>query len=82
MRPVPTSRTNGILVAPEGMDYVEPLPVAFGEFRGARGIQSTWELTPEERIAIGEGANLNVFVLGAAAPVMALEIDSEPREIT
>lgn len=70
-----------MFAAPEGMDYVEPLPASRGIFHGAPAIQSTWELTAEERIAIAEGANLNLTVLGPSMPILALEVDSEPRVI-
>lgn len=43
------------------------------------GIQSFWDLTPEERIAIAEGALIQLHVVGPTQPPVSLSIDSQPR---
>lgn len=75
MRPVATSRSN--------FTYVGPTPdVGALPCRREDGVvYSTWELTPEERIAIAEGANIELAIFNEPIPPVSLAIDSTPREV-
>jgi hypothetical protein len=45
------------------------------------GIESFWDMTPEERIAIAEGALIKLHIVGGEQPPVSLEIDDQPREL-
>lgn len=44
-------------------------------------VYSTWEFTPEERIAIAEGSNLLLGIWTEPIPPVSLALSDEPRII-
>jgi hypothetical protein len=76
MQPIRTERSN--------FTYLGPTP-DIGDLPCRREpgvVYSTWELTPEERIAIGEGANIELGIYHVEPiPPVSLAIDSTPRLI-
>lgn len=79
MRPVGFRGCDHLLEAPEGMPEVQALPA---QRLFANVVRSKWEPTPEERMAIAEGALvvLEVFSYTPHPPV-AMYADREPREV-
>lgn len=44
-------------------------------------VLSVWELDPAERLAIAEGADIELTVLGEPIPPVALAVRTVPKEI-
>jgi hypothetical protein len=82
MRPIRTERSNFTYHMPGDSTGARDLPCRIAREPDVV-VYSTWELTPEERIAIGEGANieLGLYTYGRGIPPVSLAIDSTPREI-
>ena len=75
MLPIRTERSNFTYLGPS--PEVGDLPCR----REDGVVYSTWELTHEERIAIGEGANIELGIWHEPIPPVSLAIDSTPRAI-
>jgi hypothetical protein len=73
--PIRTERSNFTYVGPSPEVGDLPCRVEDGV------VYSTWELTHEERIAIAEGANIELGVWLRPPPPVSLAIDSTPRVI-
>lgn len=41
-------------------------------------IRTTWDLTPEERRAIGDGANIELQTVGAGTPPLSMRVIDTP----
>lgn len=82
MIPVRTPKSNVILKGPaahEGEPIVHDLPC---QRISPQLVKSTWDLTHEERIAIAEGAQIDLYVMTLTPhPPVMLEISDEPREL-
>lgn len=69
-----TIRSTTVFRLPGGTEdndlWVEPLV----DEDGHSVLSSTWEPTEEERIAIAQGANVELLVWGAGTPPVALRI--------
>ena len=76
--PIKTERSNFVLRGPT--PDVGDLPC---RLTTDGVVYSTWDLTPQERIAIAEGANieLGVWTYGRGFPPVSLEIDTTPKEV-
>lgn len=74
MLPIRTERSNFTYTAPSNALEVGDLPCR----REGGVVYSTWELTPEERIAIAEGANIELGIWHEPIPPVSLAIDSTP----
>lgn len=77
MKPIRTARSNFTFKGPT--PDVGDLPCRL-EPTVAYALEcySTWELSHEERIAIAEGANIELRILGVPIPPVSLAIDSTP----
>ena len=72
MKPVRTERSNFTYRGPTA--DIKDLPCR----REDGGVYSTWELSPWERIAIAEGANIELGIYHEPIPPVSLAIDSTP----
>lgn len=77
MTPIKTPRSNRVYTLPGGTP-LNDLPVELRE----DGICSTWELTPEERMAVAEGANIELMIYDYRTPPVSLAVASELRDTT
>lgn len=75
MQPVKTKRSNFVYKGstPNILDL--PCRREYGV------VYSTWELSHEERIAIAEGANIELGIYYEPIPPVSLAIDSTPIEL-
>ncbi len=84
MKPIQTERSNTTFVGADGSDVL-PLPARVENFPTERGvsrmISSTWALDAEERIAIAEGANIELTVYAWTIPPVGLAIDTTPIDL-
>lgn len=73
MKPIKTERSN--------FTYKGPTPnIADLPCRRENGvIFSTWELSHEERIAIAEGANIELGIYGEPINPVSIAIDTTPQ---
>lgn len=82
MKPVRTPRTTVVFV------FQDPTidPAIGGDLPVERVTpwisMSTWDLSPDERTAIAEGALVELYVVSSTPhPPVALEVSTEPREL-
>lgn len=74
MRPIDTPGAKIVYKLPGGTEDND-LPVEkLHDERGTPILKSTWAPTAEERIAIGNGANVYLMVWGAAQPPVAIGV--------
>lgn len=45
-------------------------------------IRSVWEFTPEEHIAVAEGADIELYIHGEPIPPVALIVSSIPKDVS
>lgn len=76
MRPRRTPTTRLVFTLPGGTEDND-LWVRVGESDGAPTLESVWELTPVERRAVADGANIVLTVFGAGMPPVDMRITDE-----
>ena len=80
MNPIKTPFTNREI---DGSNEGLPsLPVEDRDLDGFRAIVTTWNLTPEERMAIAEGANIEVALVTRAHPPISCAVSQAFRDVT
>lgn len=76
MRAIQHSSNNHVLGAPAGWDQFTiacaPIPLTRSEEAGIPLVSTFWTFTPEERIAIAHGANIQVTVPGHSVQPMRM----------
>jgi hypothetical protein len=75
MQPVRTERSNFTYLGPS--PEVGDLPCR----REDGVVYSTWALTPDERIAVAEGANIELAIWYHEIPPVSLAIDQTPIDL-
>ena len=82
MRPIVTPATSATFKDLDGRGMPD-LPAERRTIDGYPATVSTWEPTPEERIAIAEGANIEVALLTPTPhPPVSVAVSSELRDVT
>ena len=81
MKPIKTPFTNQTYVLVGG-GVENNLPVMMGDNNGQHFIQSTWELTEEDRAHIAAGAHISLTVYGRGHPPVSLGTVSDTRHFT
>jgi hypothetical protein len=77
VRPIsPDTGAPERVIAEEQEEYL-PLPVAYytvDQMPGARMLLTRWTFTPEERLAIAEGADLYIGQINFGTPMAPMEV--------
>lgn len=78
MKPRRTALSTTVFHLPGGTEDNDLWATEYEGEAGGRAIGSTWELTPEERVQVAEGANIELVVFGGGQPPVTLRVTEIP----